>query len=211
MLPLHSGAQSKQNQTTVQDETAVIMLGRVIFCVVIAAAVLAVVLLATVSPLPHRSTARPRGFRDITLYIHPAASGAATQQQRHQGAAHGGERAASALVFRHRMTAGPEITSAAVGAASGFVLPGERGSAMSAFDTVHLAFDAPGLSGSLCVEVARSKEAPREEVLRVVGGTGTFAFARGHGAVLRPERGKRLDDGGAATALHLELSVASSG
>ncbi|XP_037438389.1 dirigent protein 21-like [Triticum dicoccoides] len=186
------------------------MLGKVIFCVVIAAAVLAVVLLATVSPLPHRSTARPRGLRAITVYIHPAKSGAATQQQRHQGAAaaHGDERAASALVFRHRMTAGPEFTSAAVGAASGFVLPGERGSAMSAFDTVHLAFDAPGLSGSLCVEVARDKEA-----LCVVGGTGAFAFARGRGAVLRPERGKRLDGGGAATALRLELSlsVASAG
>ncbi|XP_048526802.1 dirigent protein 21-like [Triticum urartu] len=187
------------------------MLGRVIFCVVIAAAVLAVVLLATVSPLPHRSTARPRGLRDITVYIHPAASGAVRRQQ---GAAHGDERVASALVFRHRMTAGPEITSAAVGAASGFVLPGERGSAMSAFDTVHLAFDAPGLSGGLCVEVARSKEAPREEALRVVGGTGAFAFARGRGAVLGPERGRRLDDGGAtATALRLELSlsVASAG
>ncbi|KAM3260133.1 hypothetical protein ACQJBY_051414 [Aegilops geniculata] len=181
-----------------------IMLGRVIFCVVIAAAVLAVVLLATVSPLPHRSTARPRGLRAITVYIHPAASGAV---RRHQGAgaAHGDEWAAGALVFRHPMTAGPEITSAAVGAASGFVLPGERGSAMSAFDTVHLSFDAPGLSGSLCVEVARDKEA-----LCVVGGTGAFAFARGHGAVLHPERGKRLDGGGAATALRLELSLSLS-
>ncbi|KAF7074570.1 hypothetical protein CFC21_079418 [Triticum aestivum] len=178
------------------------MLGRVIFCVVIAAAVLAVVLLATVSPLPHRSTARPRGLRDITVYIHPAASGAARHKQ---GAAHGDEGVARALVFRHRMTAGPEITSAAVGAASGFVLPGERGSAMSAFDTVHLAFDAPGLSGSLCVEVARDKEA-----LCVVGGTGAFAFARGRGAVLRPERGKRLDGGGAGTALRLELSLSLS-
>nr|BAK06423.1 predicted protein [Hordeum vulgare subsp. vulgare] len=174
------------------------MLGRVVFCVVIAAAVLAVVLLATVSPLPHRSAARPR---DITVYVHPVASGPVRRQQ---GAKHGDERVASALVFRHRMTAGPEITSRTVGAASGFVLPGERGSAMSAFDTVHLAFDAPGLSGSLCVEVARNEGAPREEALRVVGGTGAFAFAQGHGAVLRPER---LGGGGAATSLRLELSM----
>ncbi|KAE8800059.1 Dirigent protein [Hordeum vulgare] len=169
------------------------MLGRVVFCVVIAAAVLAVVLLATVSPLPHRSAARPR---DITVYVHPVASGPVRRQQ---GAKHGDERVASALVFRHRMTAGPEITSRTVGAASGFVLPGERGSAMSAFDTVHLAFDAPGLSGSLCVEVARN-----EGALRVVGGTGAFTFAQGHGAVLRPER---LGGGGAATSLRLELSM----
>jgi hypothetical protein len=188
------------------------MLGRVIFCVVIAAAVLAVVLLATVSPLPHRSTGRdkpPQGLRAITVYIHPAASARAAR--RHRGAAHADEQVvASAMVFRHRMTAGPEVTSRTVGAASGFVLPGERGSAvMSAFDTVHLSFDAPGLSGSLCVEAARSKKGDGEEVLRVVGGTGAFAFARGH-AVLRAERGQRLD-GGASSALRLELSVASAG
>ena len=187
------------------------MLGRVIFCVAIAAAILAVVLLATVSPVPHRPDKYPQGVRAITVYIHPAAS---VRQQHQQGhAAHEDEQVASALVFRHRMTAGPEITSRAVGAASGFVLPGERGSAMmSAFDTVHLAFDAPGLSGSLCVEAARSKKGDREEVLRVVGGTGMFAFARGH-AVLSNKRGHRLvDTGGASSsALRLELTVTSAG
>jgi hypothetical protein len=189
------------------------MLGRVIFCVVIAAAILAVVLLATVSPLPHRSSGRdkpPQGLRAITVYIHLAAK---QHQQQHRGAAHEAEQVATAMLFRHRMTAGPEVASRTVGAASGFVLPGERGSAvMSAFDTVHLAFDAPGLSGSLCVEAARRKKGDGEEVLRVVGGTGAFAFARGH-AVLRAERGQRLDGGGggASSALRLELSVASAG
>uniref|UniRef100_A0ACD6A4U7 Uncharacterized protein n=1 Tax=Avena sativa TaxID=4498 RepID=A0ACD6A4U7_AVESA len=197
------------------------MLGRVIFCVVIAATVLAVVLLATVSPLPHRSTGRDKGHRAITVYIHPAPSAGTVrhqhQQQRGADAAHEDEQVASAMVFRHRMTAGPETASRTVGAASGFVLPGERGSAvvMSAFDTVHLAFDAPGLSGSLCVEAtaARSKKGDcRDEVLRVVGGTGAFAFARGH-AVLRAERGQRRLDGGgggASSALRLELSVTSA-
>ncbi|KAM0929693.1 hypothetical protein ACQ4PT_001695 [Festuca glaucescens] len=195
------------------------MLGRVIFCVVIAAAILAVVLLATVSPVPHRSAVRGKssqGHRAITVYIHPAASAGTARQQR-RGAAHEDEQVASALVFRHRMTAGPEIKSRTVGAASGFVLPGERGLAvMSVFDTVHLAFDAPGLSGSLCVEAARSKKASArhagdgEEVLRVVGGTGAFAFARGH-AVVRAERGRRLDGGGPSSALRLELSVTSAG
>ncbi|XP_047091819.1 dirigent protein 2-like [Lolium rigidum] len=190
------------------------MLGRVIFCVVIAAAILAVVLLATVSPVPHRSAGRDKssqGVRAITVYIHPAASAGTVRQQR--GAAHEDEdhQVASALVFRHRMTAGPEITSRSLGAASGFVLPGERGSAMmSVFDTVHLAFDAPGLSGSLCVEAARSKKGDGEEMLRVVGGTGAFAFARGH-AVVRADRGQRLHGGGASSALRLELSVTSAG
>ncbi|KAM0831110.1 hypothetical protein ACQ4PT_065766 [Festuca glaucescens] len=115
------------------------------------------------------------------------------------------------------MTAGPKITSRSIGAASGFVLPGERGSpVMSVFDTVHLAFDAPGMSGSLCVEVARSKKAsPRragdgEEVLRVVGGTDAFTFACRH-AVVRAEGGQRPDSGGASSALRLELSVTSAG
>src|SRR4051812_8193256 len=108
------------------------MLGRVIFCVVIAAAILAVVLLATVSPLPHRSAAAsPRGLRDITVYVHPAPAAAAGTVTR--GGAHEDEQSASALVFRHRMTAGPEITSRTVGAASGFALPGGPGAAMSAF------------------------------------------------------------------------------
>uniref|UniRef100_A0ACD5WA44 Uncharacterized protein n=1 Tax=Avena sativa TaxID=4498 RepID=A0ACD5WA44_AVESA len=194
------------------------MLGRVIFCAVIAAAVLAVVLLATVSPLPRRDKASQGLSRAITVYIHPAPSaGTARHQHQHRqqgGAAHEDEQAAtSAMVFRHRMTAGPETASRTVGAASGFVLPGAT---MSAFDTVHLAFDAPGLSGSLCVEAtaARSekKGGDREEVLRVVGGTGAFAFARGH-AVLRAERGqRRLGNGGAgaSSALRLELSVTSA-
>ncbi|KAM0846977.1 hypothetical protein ACQ4PT_055320 [Festuca glaucescens] len=194
------------------------MLGRIIFCVVIAAAILAVVLLATVSPLPHWSTGRdksPQGARAITVYIHPAASAGTARRHQHQerGAAHEDEdeQVASALVFRHRMTSGPEIASRTVGTASGFVLPGERGSAvMSAFDTVHLAFDALGLSGSLCVEAARSKKGDGEEVLRVMGGTGAFAFARGH-AVQRAERGQRLDGGGDSSALRLELSVTSAG
>ncbi|CAM0876133.1 unnamed protein product [Alopecurus aequalis] len=194
------------------------MVGRVIFCVVIAAAILAVVLLATVSPLPHRSTANDKssqGTRAITVYIHPAASAGTARQRRQQGgAAHEDEQVASALVFRHRMTSRPEITSRTVGVASGFVLPlpGERGSAMmSAFDTVHLAFDAPGLSGSLCVEAARSKKGDGEEVLRVVGGTGAFAFAHGH-AVLSAKRGQRMDSGGASSsAWRLELSVTSAG
>ncbi|KAM0927310.1 hypothetical protein ACQ4PT_002962 [Festuca glaucescens] len=195
------------------------MLGRVIFCVVIAAAILAVVLLATVSPLPHRSARRDKssqGHRAITVYIHPAVPAGTARQQR-RGAAHEDEQVASAMVFRHQMTSGPEITSRSLGGASGFVLPGEHGSVvMSAFDTVHLAFDAPGLSGSLCVEAARSKKAsPRlagggEELLRVVGGTGAFAFARGH-AVVRAERGRLLDGGGASPALRLELSVTSAG
>ncbi|KAL6636932.1 hypothetical protein ACP70R_024504 [Stipagrostis hirtigluma subsp. patula] len=187
------------------------MLARIIFCVVIAAAVLAVVLLATVSPLPRRSGGHKGapGLRTFTVFIHPTTSPTVQQQQQLQ------QGDASALVFQHRMTAGQESTSRTIGAASGFVLPagGEGGAAaMSVFDIVHLAFDAPGLSGSLCVEAGNGR-APGpgrrdgEEELRVVGGTGAFAFARGHGVV----RGQRLGRGATAAALRLDLSVATAG
>ncbi|CAN6309423.1 unnamed protein product [Urochloa humidicola] len=192
------------------------MLARVIFCVVVAAAVLAVVLLATVSPIPHRSGESDKGApgtRTFTVYVHPVASAAAQAEQRGRGEA-------SALVFHHRMTAGPESTSRTVGAASGFLLlpAGERGAAAAVFDTVHLAFDgAAGLSGSLCVEAGRSNRRPGkrgrgagEEVLEVVGGTGAFAFARGH-AVMRRQRPGHGAAAAPAAALLLEISVSSNG
>jgi hypothetical protein len=193
------------------------MLARIIFCVVIAAAVLAVVLLATVSPLPHRSGGGHKGApgqRTFTVYIHPPVSAPALQQEQQVQER---RRGASALVFHHRMTAGPESTSTTVGAASGFLLPaGERGAAASVFDTVHLAFDGrAGLSGSLCVETSdekarrggRRRHDGEDEVLRVAGGTGAFAFARGH-AVLR---GLRPRPGATAAALLLDISVSSAG
>ncbi|KAK3149401.1 hypothetical protein QOZ80_3AG0216910 [Eleusine coracana subsp. coracana] len=195
------------------------MLARIIFCVLIAAAVLAVVLLATVSPIPHRSGAGHKGptnLRTFTVYIHPATSSTSVQQQqqRRGAAVHGGE--ASALVFRHRITSGPENTSRHVGAASGFLLPaGEagHGAASSVFDMVHLAFDAPGMSGSLCVEASNGKgrnSAKEEEELEVVGGTGAFAFARGHAVVTLGHR-PGLGATAVGAPLRVELSVFPAG
>uniref|UniRef100_A0A0D9VYS7 Dirigent protein n=1 Tax=Leersia perrieri TaxID=77586 RepID=A0A0D9VYS7_9ORYZ len=207
------------------------MLGRIIFCAAIAAAVLAVVLLATVSPLPRRTAAGHKGgggqhhTRTLTVYIHPtpASSAEAVSRQREHGA----------FVFRHRVTEGPEIASRTVGVATGFAIRGEAGAAaVEVFDTVHLAFDAEGMmsSGSVCVQAAtggggEKKAATRrrrgecgggEEVaVRVVGGTGAFAFMASGEGVVRAEcspAATRVFGGGnaAAKVLRLELSVATT-
>jgi hypothetical protein len=87
------------------------------------------------------------------------------------------------------MTAGPESSSRTVGAVSGFLLPADEGGAVAAssvFDMVHLAFDIPGLSGSLGVEASNEKGrhgrgSMMEDELKVVGGTGTFTPSCGCG------------------------------
>jgi hypothetical protein len=111
------------------------------------------------------------------------------------------------------MTAGPESSSRTVGAVSGFLLPADEGGAVAAssvFNMVHLAFDIPGLSGSLDVEASNEKGRHGrggvvDEEMKVVGGTGAFAHGHAVVQVRRPGLGAPL------APLRLELSVSPAG
>lgn len=64
-----------------------------------------------------------------------------------------------------------------VGKAQGFIIPVES-FAHSAFNVIYLTFHAREYRGSISIE-ARNLAYKEEEELNVVGGTGSFAFARG--------------------------------
>lgn len=65
-------------------------------------------------------------------------------------------------------------------------------SALSAFNIIYLTFDTPEYSGSLSVEAKQVGHGTREE-LTVVGGTGSFAFARGLAVLSQAERPSQAD------------------
>ncbi|KAK3231528.1 hypothetical protein Dsin_003409 [Dipteronia sinensis] len=151
------------------------MLPRIIFCSAVVLATLAVVLLALFSPVSHnkksQSKNHSRPLLALSLYLQqpniltspPHTTNPPTQS--------------GAFVFHRALTEGPENTSRPVGKAQGFIVPIEH-FANSAFNIVYLTFDAPEFSGSLSVEAKHIEHKNREE-LKVVGGTGSFAFARG--------------------------------
>ncbi|KAK1554893.1 hypothetical protein Q3G72_018804 [Acer saccharum] len=142
-------------------------------------ATLAVILLALFSPVAHnkkpQSKSHSRPWLALSLYIQQPnipPSPPYTTNPPTQSAADAG-----AFVFHRTLTEGPENTSRPVGKAQGFIVPIEH-FANSAFNIVYLTFDAPEFSGSLSVEAKHVEHKNREE-LKVVGGTGSFAFARG--------------------------------
>ncbi|KAL5987153.1 hypothetical protein ACLOJK_041149 [Asimina triloba] len=152
------------------------MLPKIIFCTAVSAATLAVILLALISPssINKKTQKSPtRSWLALSLYIqHP-------QPQTHTiqlvGPLLAG--APGALVFHHTLTAGPQNSSQAVGRAQGFVIPTQQFS-HSDFNIIYLTIDSEHLSGGLSINAKNMGHKAREEV-KVVGGTGSFAFARG--------------------------------
>lgn len=141
-----------------------------IFCVSITLAVLVVILLATLSPLPHRKPSS-KSWLALSLYI---------QQPRTAGVPNTNTVApqdAGAWIFHRVLTEGPKNTSRVIGKAQGFIIPVEQ-FAHSGFNIIYLTFDTHEYSGSVSIQ-AQSMGNDRKDELMVVGGTGSFAFVRG--------------------------------
>lgn len=157
------------------------MLPRIIFCVAVVLATLTVVLLALISPAARRNHSSKSPSMALSLYIQqPQIASSDTQSSVAQISG------AGAFVFHHTLTEGPEKTSRSVGKAQGFIVPIEQ-FAHSAFNIIYLTFDTPHYSGSLSVQANDVAHKENEE-LTVVGGTGSFAFARGHAIFSNTQR-----------------------
>ncbi|XP_061374582.1 dirigent protein 5 [Gastrolobium bilobum] len=146
------------------------MLPRIIFCAAVSLATIAVILLALLSPASHKKSTHSRPWLDLSLYIQqPRIPTSNTHVVPREDA--------GAFIFHRVLTEGPENTSQVVGKAQGFIIPVEQFE-QSAFNVIYLTFDTPDHSGSLSVQAKESAHKDREE-FKVVGGTGSFAFARG--------------------------------
>lgn len=146
------------------------MFPRIIFCTAASLATIVVIVLALVSPASHNKI-HSRPWLDLSLYI---------QQPQNISTlnTHVVPREdVGAFIFHRVLTEGPENTSRVVGKAQGFIIPVEQFQ-QSEFNVLYLTFDTPDHSGSLSVQTMKVSHKDRDE-FKVVGGTGSFAFARG--------------------------------
>lgn len=171
------------------------MLAKIIFFTAVIGATLAVILLAFVSPSPHSNPLMNKSLA-ISLYVLPPHPPNPLHQQ---PTLH----SRNAFIFHHKLTEGPRNTSRIIGRAQGFVLPVEH-LALAAFNIIYLTFDTPEYSGSLGVEMMTGRHGARDELM-VVGGTGSFAFARGAAVVV--QTANQESDAGAAYYIKLRLRL----
>ncbi|OWM80800.1 dirigent protein 1 [Punica granatum] len=175
------------------------MYPRIIFCTTVFLAVLAVILLTLFSPVAHRSkTSRgqTRPWLALSLYIQQPHS--PSLPSRPLGPLDG----PGALVFHRTLTEGPHNTSRVVGRAQGFIVPTEV-FAHSDFNIIYLTFETAEYSGSISVQAKHADDGDREEELTVVGGTGSFAFARGRAVFAQTDHEVTEAD----TAYHVKLQL----
>ncbi|GLU07056.1 hypothetical protein SLE2022_240330 [Rubroshorea leprosula] len=177
------------------------MLARIIFCLAVILAFLTVILLALLSPVAHKNPSKTHAgpWLALSLYIQ--------QPRSHPSAAHQvtpPDAGGGAFIFHRALTEGPENTSRVVGRAQGFIIPIEK-FADSEFNIIYLTFDTPKYSGSLSVQAKRIQHKDREE-LTVVGGTGSFAFARGLAVFAQTEADSGSSEVDATYHVKLHLS-----
>lgn len=162
------------------------MVAKIIFCSAVIAATVAVILLALLPPPKTNSTVPTsnKHWLSLALYVQNPPSRHRLPEMTTSGST--GDVTQTALVFHHILTDGPENGSRVIGEAQGFVIP-TQSFAYSSFNIIHLSFRTEEYSGSLSVD-GREVSRRRTEVLRVVGGTGSFAFARGSAVFERLDR-----------------------
>ncbi|PIN19094.1 hypothetical protein CDL12_08225 [Handroanthus impetiginosus] len=174
------------------------MLSKIIYSTAVLLATAAVILLALFSPLPHRNNHKNPQL-SLSFYIQHPQVGGSTLSATHSAAPPD----AGALIFHRILTEGPDISSRAIGKAHGFIIPVES-FAHSAFNIIYLTFHSHEYSGSISVQARNLGHKEREE-LAVVGGTGSFAFARGLAVFVQTNRGIDNLDAAYHIKLHLEF------
>ncbi|KAL0432457.1 UNVERIFIED_CONTAM: 30S ribosomal protein S9, chloroplastic [Sesamum latifolium] len=153
-----------------------------------------VILLALFSPLPHRKVHKTPQLA-LSFYIQqPQVGGSST---------HPAPPKAGALIFHRMLTEGPENTSRVVGKAQGFIIPVES-FAYSAFNIIYLTFHTHEYSGSISIQAKNFGHKETEE-LAVVGGTGSFSFARGLAVFAETNRQTPNLDATYVIKLHLKF------
>lgn len=175
------------------------MLAQIIFCIAVCLATVAVILLALISPPSHKNPSpnNPSSpLLALSLYIQQPEI-----DQRIRNNVPVSRSDAGALVFRRTLTEGPTNTSRVVGRAQGFIIPIEH-FARSEFNVIYLTFETPDYSGSISVQ-AKHVTSKGEEELTVIGGTGSFAFARG--VAVFAETDRRSSDLDATYHVKLQL------
>ncbi|XP_074303685.1 dirigent protein 11 [Silene latifolia] len=149
-----------------------IMISRIIFCTAVSLTILAVLLLSVLSPVPYKNNDNEQDKPLITfsLFIQQPRT-PSPDIQRVEDSSSG------VFTFHRILTEGPHSTSKIVGKAQGFIIPVDH-FAYSAFNIIYLTFHTPDYSGSLSIRAKQLEHKKREELV-VLGGTGSFAFARG--------------------------------
>ncbi|XP_038703931.1 dirigent protein 19 isoform X2 [Tripterygium wilfordii] len=152
-------------------------------------------------PLESSSKNHSRPWLALSLYIQQSHSASSNVQ--HPAVQ---PDSAGAFIFHRTLTEGPANTSRVVGRAQGFIIPTE-GFAHSAFNVIYLSFESPQYSGSLSVQANHLSDKEKKQELVVVGGTGSFAFARGLAVlVLAQTHDQQLHDHAAGT-YHVKLEL----
>nr|VDD24852.1 unnamed protein product [Brassica oleracea] len=156
------------------------MLTRIIFLIAVSTSVIVVLLLALFSPVPDYDP--PESLFSFSLYVQqtqiPSSSYISRRSSQRMAETHRrGGGGGGALIFRRTLTEGPDNNSRIVGKAEGFIIPHED-FANSNFNVIYLTLESPEYTGSVSIR-SRDMAHKLEEVMKVVGGTGAFAFARG--------------------------------